>query len=270
MNELAEKTDGNVKRRTGLVLGLDLGMFLLVCALMCLGLTGLTLHEWLGFVLCALVLFHIALRWRWFSEQFRRLLIPGAHRVRVNSLLNITLLVMMTALFASGIFISHQGSPLVGQHFGRTQAWKDIHNWSSVAVMALVSLHLGLNWDRVVSLIRRITSDRPVIADATAPRARRLSNLWNRLAGGLAIASIAGLGVFAIYLATAAIARPEAARMNAQVQHGTANSSGVDVPRTTPRRQSPPTLRGIKLFGTTLFGVLALALVVRYVFRLHL
>jgi hypothetical protein len=248
-------------------------MFLLVCALMCVALTGLALHEWLGFGLCALVLFHVISRWRWFSEQFQRMLMPGAHRVWVNALLNTTLLVMMTALLVSGIFISSQVFPLVGAHFGRAQVWKEIHNWSSVVVIALVSLHLGLNWDWIVSAIRRNASNRPVLADITAPLPRWPANLRSWLAGCVAIASIAGLGVFATYLATAATMRPQPMHtnvQNVQDQHDTANFSGEDARRTTAQRERPQTLRGIKLFGITLFGVLAMAIIARYAFRLRL
>jgi len=51
-------------------------MLALTCVLESLSLTGLTLHEWLGFILCPLVLVHVVLQWQWFATQFRRVWWP--------------------------------------------------------------------------------------------------------------------------------------------------------------------------------------------------
>jgi cytochrome b561 len=230
MDKTPNKTDRVVKPRVGFSFCLDLGMFLLVCALMCVALTGLTLHEWLGFVLCILVLIHLALHWRWFTGQVQPMLISGAYRARINFSLNIALLVMMAVLLLSGILISHQLAPLVGERFGRTQGWSQIHNGSSIVVSALASCHLGLNWDWILAALRRRNPDRAPAGVTGALSPSGCSSYAAFIAGGFAIAGIAALVAFATYFRTA----------------------------------------GMELFASTLLGVLVMAAIVRYVFRIRL
>lgn len=89
MNEIAFRPPRGVKTgRARYLLALDAGMLALVCVLEALSLTGLWLHEWLGLLLCLLVLMHLILQWPWFVTEFRRLFTRGAYRARVNSVLN--------------------------------------------------------------------------------------------------------------------------------------------------------------------------------------
>src|SRR5262249_10770228 len=97
-----------MKNRMVLLLWLDCSMLLAVVLLECLSLTGLQLHEWLGFVLCPLVLLHVVLQWQWFITQFQRVLTPRAWRVRVNASLNLLLLIVMAAVLVSGGLVSNQ------------------------------------------------------------------------------------------------------------------------------------------------------------------
>src|SRR5262249_19168790 len=131
---------GRSSNRLILLLVLDVSMLLLVCVLEALSLTGLALHEWLGFVLCPLVLLHVALQWDWFVTQFRRVMRPGAYRSRANSLLNIILLVVMAAVLLSGVLVSNQVRPVVGQALGRIHVWHEIHGWLNFVLVVLVGL----------------------------------------------------------------------------------------------------------------------------------
>src|ERR1700722_17772392 len=140
-------TRGATRNRVGFLLWLDVSMFVLVCVLEPLPLTGLELHEWLGLVLCPLVLLHVVLQWQWFTTQFRRMLAPAAYRARINALLNVALLVMMAAVLFSGVIISKQVAPLVGESLGRSRIWSGVHGWFNFIVVVLVGLHLALNWD---------------------------------------------------------------------------------------------------------------------------
>src|SRR5262245_21833836 len=112
-----------MSRRTLFILLVDSGMLALVCVLECLDLTGLELHEWLGFALCPLVLLHVIWQWPWFVTQFRKYLSPP-RRVRINVLLNASLLVLMSAVLLSGVFNSSQVISLVGERFGSIRVWR--------------------------------------------------------------------------------------------------------------------------------------------------
>ena len=169
----------NKSRRTGFLLALDGVMFLLVCVLEALSLTGLTWHEWLGFVLCPLVLLHVVLQWQWVVTQVQRLAAPGAYRARANFLLNVLLLILMAAVLVSGVLISTQITPLAGDHFGRNQVWHEIHGWLNFSLVVAVALHVALNWDWIVAVLRRRAVERPALAemprrtDAVSPRRGR-------------------------------------------------------------------------------------------------
>src|SRR4051794_39446437 len=105
--------------RRAFVLCLDTAMLLLVCVLECLSLTGLELHEWLGFALGPLVVVHVVIQWPWFITQFQRIRSTRAYRPRINALLNVFLLGAMSAVLVSGVLSSSQVIPLIGERLGR-------------------------------------------------------------------------------------------------------------------------------------------------------
>src|SRR5215467_4628907 len=115
-----------MSRRTLFVLLVDSGMLALVCVLECLDLTGLEIHEWLGFALCPLVLLHVVWQWPWFVTQFRKFLRPPGPRVRINALLNASLLVLMSSVLLSGVLNSGQVISLVGERFGSVRVWREM------------------------------------------------------------------------------------------------------------------------------------------------
>lgn len=139
------------------LLVLDAGMLVLACVLEALSLTGLAWHEWLGFLLCALVLVHVILQWPWFVAGFRRLVGSGARRARVNLALNFLLFIVMVAVLVSGVLISNQIAPLVGSALGRPRVWGELHGWLDFTLIVLVGVHLAMNWDLILCAILRRT-----------------------------------------------------------------------------------------------------------------
>ncbi|HXT39304.1 MAG TPA: DUF4405 domain-containing protein [Candidatus Angelobacter sp.] len=150
-----------MKNRVAFLLCLDIAMLLLVVVLECINFTGLRWHQWLGFAFCPVVLWHVVLQWQWFITQFRRMLTPAAWRVRANAGLNLLLLALMGAVLFSGGFVSAQGVESLGESFGRVRIWSEVHGWLNVALVVLVGLHLGLNWDWLIAALRRRRPVRP-------------------------------------------------------------------------------------------------------------
>ena len=136
-------------------------MLLLVCLLECLSLTGLDVHVWLGFALCPLVLVHMVVQWQWFVTQFQRIRATRAYRVRINTLLNLGLLFMMSAVLLSGVLSSRQVTSVIGESLGWARIWSEIHGWLNFIVVVLVGLHLALNWDWTIAALRRRRPERP-------------------------------------------------------------------------------------------------------------
>jgi cytochrome b561 len=257
-----------MKTRTVLLLWLDCSMLLLVILLACLSLTGLQLHEWLGFLLCPLVLLHVVMQWRWFLTQFQRVLKPGARRFRINASLNLLLLVVMAAVLVSGALVSNQSIEFIGERFGQLRVWNEIHGLLNFTLVVLVGLHLALNWDWMSAALRRLRPVPPgvwgaALHEVSAPSARgapAFMRWFGRAAVVLAVTIIAAGGTY--FAMERMITRPEK-------QEATTNISSAPqkfIPQGRPASLS----NGIGELGFTA-GILAFVVIIgRVVLRLRL
>lgn len=216
--------------------------------------TGLTWHEWLGFVLCVLVLFHVILQWPWFVVGFRRLLTRGTRRARVNLALNFLLLIVMVAVLVSGVLISNQIAPLVGWSVGRPRVWSELHSWLNFVLIVLVGVHLAMNWDWVLGVMRRRTV-----------RIARLPAVPGFLFRGAMVLLTAGVIATAAYRTMAAMLRPSVREKAAVMQ--VAGESQTPQSR-KGRRQS--FRHGMEELDITVLVIIFVGAVGRYVLRIHL
>lgn len=254
-------------------------MLVAVVLLECLSLTGLELHEWLGFVLCPLVLVHMVLQWQWFMTQFQRVLTAGAWRVRLNASLNLLLLIVMAAVLVSGGLVSNQSVATLGERFGRLRLWSEIHGDLNFILVVLVGLHLALNWDWIVAALRRWRTKQsglvesapltPALSSSDGERASRRgvtasssphNPRWLRWLGrATAVLAVAFIAASGIYFAMAGMThRP-------QGQH---ESGAVPNFRPQGRRQSFPD--GMRELSVTAGAVAIVVVVGKRVFRLRL
>lgn len=256
-----------MKSRTILLLWLDCSLLLAVAVLECLSLTGLQLHEWLGFLLCPLVLLHAVLQWQWFITQFQHVFTRGAWRVRVNASLNLLLLIVMAGVLVSGGLVSNQSIATVGDRFGRLQVWSDIHGWLNFSLVVLVGLHLALNWDWIFAALRRRRTKRPALGD-TAPRERAASSpqramrLMRWLGRATAVLAVAFIAAGGIYFAMAAMTH----RSEAQDERSKSGAS----PKFKPQGRQQSFSGGLREISVTAATLATVALVGRWVLRLRL
>jgi len=255
MNEVAVSPPRAAKTpRAPRWLVLDAGMLALACVLQALSLTGLQWHEWLGFLLCALVLFHVILQWPWFVAEFRRLLANGARRARVNWVLNSLLFIVMVAVLVSGVLISNQVASVLGGALGRPRVWSELHGWLNFTLIVLVGVHLALNWDWVLGAIRRRTV--PLV---------RLPPVRRFLGRGVVVMLATGLVAAAAYAAMAAMIKPPPRERNPVIQV----EAKSQAPR--PRQGRPQSLRnGLQELDTAVLTVVFVVVVGRFVLRIHL
>jgi hypothetical protein len=236
------------------LLALDAGMLALVCVLEALSLTGLWWHEWLGFSLCLLVLLHLILQWPWFLTEFQRVFTRGAHRARVNSALNYLLFIVMVAVLVSGILISNQIAPLTGNMLGRSRVWSELHSWLNFTLVALVGVHLAMNWDWVLGVIRRRT-----VPLARMPAPAKI--LWR----GAIVIFAACLVAAAAYATMSAMLKPTPREKRAIVQMASANQA----PQL--RKGRAQSFRGgMEELDIVVLVVIFVVVVGRYVVRIHL
>jgi cytochrome b561 len=264
----ADWSDSCVNNRIALLVCLDTAMLLLVCVLEPIQLTGLELHQWLGFALCPLVLLHVVLQWPWLVTQFQRLRVPGAFRVRINTLLNLTLFVLMASVLFSGVFASRQSTTLIGDSLGRVRLWHEVHGWLNFVLVVFVSLHLALNWDWLLTALRRRRPGRPALAD-TAWERRPLSP-GNPLGRGFVVLLLAAVAAGAVYFAMEAML-PMGER--AKLRHQpviTATAERSQKAQLAPQPRPAQLTDGTSNLSITVAATMFVVVIGRYVFRLRL
>jgi len=124
------------------------------------GATGFVVHEWIGVAFIGAIVLHLILSWRWVPPAFRRLRHRPDSRTRVNMVLNVALFTSMTVATISGFIISDYASPALGLPTSDEPRWRNVHNMTASFLLAVVGLHIALNWTWIVSATKRYVGGR--------------------------------------------------------------------------------------------------------------
>lgn len=154
--------------RTRFLLVLDTLLLLVALVLQVVRLTGLAVHEWLGLAIAVPLLVHLVLQWQWITVTWRRATTEKLRRARFNLLLNGLLFVVMTLAIVSGVLESRVASPGLAGAAARPALWSDIHSFLTNTLVALVGLHVALNWRWIVNATR-VHVIRPFTGRGIAP-----------------------------------------------------------------------------------------------------
>ncbi|MFN8111164.1 MAG: DUF4405 domain-containing protein [Thermoleophilia bacterium] len=114
--------------------------------------TGLNVHEWLGIVLGAMVLFHILMHGDWISRTTRRITTVRA-RQRVSAVLTLLTFADIILVVATGLLISRDAVPGLAQQNG---GWRDLHSLTAHIGVFLIALHVALSWRWLWGLTKRL------------------------------------------------------------------------------------------------------------------
>jgi hypothetical protein len=118
--------------------------------------TGLSLHEWFGLAFGLALLVHLTLHWEWVVRTTRRMFSTSGRR-RVMWAVNLLLVLDLTLCVVSGIAISEVAIPALGVHVARGGSyWNELHVRTADAAIALVAIHVGLDWRWIVNVTRRL------------------------------------------------------------------------------------------------------------------
>lgn len=111
---------------------------------------GLSFHEWAGLIIVLFFLLHKFVNWGWIKKVTLSLFsrVPG--KARLNYFLDILLLVGLTLITLSGIAISRTIDFSWLNLGGNHMFWRVMHTSSSLLVLALFGIHLGLHWKWVL------------------------------------------------------------------------------------------------------------------------
>jgi hypothetical protein len=128
------------------------------------------IHNWAGVAMLVGASVHILLHWKWIvcvaKRYFRRL----ARQARLNFTLDSLLFIAFVLANLSGL-VAWLVLPQGGYRGGRNPAynalllglsrhqWHDLHLWSSLAIIAILGVHVLLHWKWITCMLRRYTQN---------------------------------------------------------------------------------------------------------------
>lgn len=134
-------------------ISVDFIMTVLLLLLMAKQLTGDFAHEWLGAGMFALWILHHILNFQWHSHIHK----GKYHSFRVIQLVvNILLLFSMIGTMVSAVILSREVFDFLPISGGIAFA-RSLHIFCTFWCFVLMALHLGLHWNTVLGMVRKVS-----------------------------------------------------------------------------------------------------------------
>jgi hypothetical protein len=118
-------------------------------------LNGLPFHEIAGLAIGVAILTHIGLNFKWVINTTKKIFdnkLPK--KTRFSYVLNLLLLVSMSSIIVTGILISRVVFPNLSM--GENHGFRGLHNLSANLTLALVGLHIGVHWQWIMSICKKL------------------------------------------------------------------------------------------------------------------
>ena len=131
----------------------DMIMTVLLLLLMGRQLTGDFVHEWMGTGIFILWIIHHILNWNWYCHLFK-----GKYTLMrmIQNVVNFSVLLSMLGMMVSGIILSREVFALLPISDGIAMA-RTMHMLGAFWGFVLMSLHLGLHWNMILAMVRKMT-----------------------------------------------------------------------------------------------------------------
>ena len=169
-----------MNRKTLIKMGIDLVMTALLLCQMAYMLIGETEHEWTGAAMFILFILHHILNYRW-HKNLAKGRYTGFRVLQV--IVNFLALICMIGLMISGMIMSRVVFAFLPMSGGMGLA-RILHMLAAYWGFILMSIHLGLHWGMIMSMMRKIWGF------------QKLSAVRTRVLRGLALV-ICGFGIYA-------------------------------------------------------------------------
>lgn len=118
-------------------------------------LSGLQFHEIAGLCLGGVFIIHIGLNWRWVKQVTLNILKKKmAIKTRIGYVVDLLLLGAIGYIIISGIIISKVLFPNI--NVGNEMFFESTHISVAYAALLLVGIHLGLHWDWVMDMFKKM------------------------------------------------------------------------------------------------------------------
>lgn len=112
--------------------------------------TGLAVHEWVSLGLILVLVVHTATHADWIVAAFKKhASMPQKGRLA----LDIVSLIVFMVVTVSGIMVSRYVLPLFGFVASGYFIWEPLHAISAKLLLALLLVHIAVNWRWIVSLL---------------------------------------------------------------------------------------------------------------------
>jgi len=111
-----------------LIVFLDTTLLIIFIMLLSPRMTGLPLHEVLGFVFFIPVIIHLLIAWPWIQNSTRKFFKAATIRTRFNFFLNTILFILVITELVSGFIISQVVLPGLGINTINDRTWRSVHN----------------------------------------------------------------------------------------------------------------------------------------------
>jgi hypothetical protein len=134
---------------------LDTTLLVIFILLLSPRMTGLALHEVLGFIFCIPIVIHLLIAWPWIQATTRKFFKTANKRTRFNFFLNTILFILVITELFSGFIISQVILTNLGIKTINDRSWRSAHNLPLNFVMLFTGLHIALNWGWIVAAFKK-------------------------------------------------------------------------------------------------------------------
>ena len=141
--------------RRRLIVFLDTTLLSIFIMLLSPRMTGLPLHEVLGFVFFIPVIIHLLIAWPWIQNSTRKFFKAATIRTRFNFFLNTILFILVITELVSGFIISQVVLPGLGINTINDRSWRSAHNLPLNFVLLFTGLHIAINWRWIVAAFKK-------------------------------------------------------------------------------------------------------------------
>lgn len=141
--------------RRRFVVFLDASLLVIFILLLSPRMTGLALHEILGFVFFIPIIIHLLIAWPWIQNASQKFFKTANKRTRFNFFVNSVLFILVITELVSGFIISQVVLPNLGIHTINDRSWRAAHNLPLNFVVLFTGFHIAINWRWVVAVFRK-------------------------------------------------------------------------------------------------------------------
>lgn len=121
--------------------------------------TGVPMHEWIGLGLFLVFAAHVVMHFDWLAEIFR-----GISRLRGIRLgkfvVDVLLVIVLAVCVVSGIMVSGTVLRAFGLYATGYYFWDPLHAVSAKMLLALLLVHVVLNWKVIAAVFGKRKADR--------------------------------------------------------------------------------------------------------------